>query len=69
MTEKFGEPAATAYRRLRLRRRRSCGSKHRTGRSRMTPIASSAPRFLNFREALTFVQQVGELAETEGHHP
>jgi 4a-hydroxytetrahydrobiopterin dehydratase len=26
-------------------------------------------RFRNFREALTFVQQVGELAEVEGHHP
>jgi 4a-hydroxytetrahydrobiopterin dehydratase len=26
-------------------------------------------RFTNFREALAFVQQVGELAETEGHHP
>lgn len=26
-------------------------------------------RFRNFREALTFVQQVGELAESEGHHP
>jgi 4a-hydroxytetrahydrobiopterin dehydratase len=26
-------------------------------------------RFKNFREALTFVQQVGELAEAEGHHP
>src|SRR5216683_8347404 len=26
-------------------------------------------RFPNFREALAFVQQVGELAETEGHHP
>ena len=26
-------------------------------------------RFGNFREALTFVQRVGELAETEGHHP
>ena len=26
-------------------------------------------RFRNFREALAFVQQVGELAETEGHHP
>jgi 4a-hydroxytetrahydrobiopterin dehydratase len=26
-------------------------------------------RFRNFREALTFVQQLGELAETEGHHP
>ena len=25
--------------------------------------------FRNFREALTFVQQVGELAEAEGHHP
>lgn len=23
----------------------------------------------NFREALAFVQQVGELAEAEGHHP
>ena len=26
-------------------------------------------RFRNFREALAFVQDVGELAETEGHHP
>jgi len=26
-------------------------------------------RFHNFREALAFVQQVGELAESEGHHP
>jgi 4a-hydroxytetrahydrobiopterin dehydratase len=50
----------------------------------MKPCASQAPdwelrddayriertfRFRNFREALAFVQQVGELAETEGHHP
>jgi Pterin 4 alpha carbinolamine dehydratase len=26
-------------------------------------------RFRNFREALTFVQQIGALAEAEGHHP
>jgi 4a-hydroxytetrahydrobiopterin dehydratase len=26
-------------------------------------------RFRDFREALTFVQKVGELAESEGHHP
>jgi 4a-hydroxytetrahydrobiopterin dehydratase len=26
-------------------------------------------RFRNFREALTFVQEVGELAEAESHHP
>jgi 4a-hydroxytetrahydrobiopterin dehydratase len=26
-------------------------------------------RFRDFREALTFVQNVGELAESEGHHP
>jgi 4a-hydroxytetrahydrobiopterin dehydratase len=26
-------------------------------------------KFPNFREALTFVQQIGELAELEGHHP
>jgi Cyclin M transmembrane N-terminal domain/Pterin 4 alpha carbinolamine dehydratase len=26
-------------------------------------------RFHNFRETLAFVQRVGELAETEGHHP
>lgn len=26
-------------------------------------------RFSSFREALTFVQQIGELAESEGHHP
>jgi 4a-hydroxytetrahydrobiopterin dehydratase len=26
-------------------------------------------RFRNFREALTFVQEIGELAESQGHHP
>lgn len=26
-------------------------------------------RFRNFGEALAFVQQVGEIAESEGHHP
>lgn len=26
-------------------------------------------RFKNFREALTFVQSIGELAESESHHP
>jgi 4a-hydroxytetrahydrobiopterin dehydratase len=26
-------------------------------------------RFRDFREALSFVQKVGELAEAEGHHP
>ena len=26
-------------------------------------------RFRNFREALGFVQEIGELAEAEGHHP
>ena len=26
-------------------------------------------RFKNFREALSFVQEVGELAEAESHHP
>jgi 4a-hydroxytetrahydrobiopterin dehydratase len=26
-------------------------------------------RFRNFREALTFVQEIGGLAEAEGHHP
>jgi 4a-hydroxytetrahydrobiopterin dehydratase len=26
-------------------------------------------RFRNFRQALTFVQEIGELAEAEGHHP
>ena len=26
-------------------------------------------RFRDFREALTFVQKVGDLAESEGHHP
>src|SRR4030095_14502333 len=26
-------------------------------------------RFRNFREGLTFVQEIGELAEAEGHHP
>jgi len=26
-------------------------------------------QFRNFREALSFVQEIGELAEAEGHHP
>lgn len=26
-------------------------------------------RFANFRDALAFVQEIGWLAETEGHHP
>jgi 4a-hydroxytetrahydrobiopterin dehydratase len=26
-------------------------------------------RFRNFRDSLAFVQEVGELAEAEGHHP
>jgi 4a-hydroxytetrahydrobiopterin dehydratase len=26
-------------------------------------------RFTNFREALSFVRDVGDSAETEGHHP
>jgi 4a-hydroxytetrahydrobiopterin dehydratase len=26
-------------------------------------------RFANFREALTFVDNVGQIAEAEGHHP
>ena len=26
-------------------------------------------RFSDFRQALAFVNQVGEIAETEGHHP
>ena len=31
---------------------------------------SNAPfRFRDFRDALTFVQKVGGLAESEGHHP
>jgi 4a-hydroxytetrahydrobiopterin dehydratase len=39
------------------------------------PVLPVAGEFLhsrairNFREALTFVQEVGELAEAEGHHP
>jgi 4a-hydroxytetrahydrobiopterin dehydratase len=26
-------------------------------------------RFANFRKALSFVQRIGDLAETQGHHP
>ena len=31
--------------------------------------ASSGASGLRFREALTFVQEIGELAEAERHHP
>ena len=34
-----------------------------------TPHWERAFRFSNFREALAFVGEVGELAESEGHHP
>src|ERR1700687_3491993 len=44
-----------------------CGSRT-SGRTRSRLIRSTV-RFHNFREALDFVQEVGELAETEGHHP
>jgi hypothetical protein len=50
-----------------------------SGRASASPADASAAddgrriertfRFGNFRESLTFVQQVGELAEAEGHHP
>jgi len=41
-----------------------------TGNWRRTLTASGGSfRFRNFREALTFVQEIGELAEAEGHHP
>jgi 4a-hydroxytetrahydrobiopterin dehydratase len=33
------------------------------------PPVEREPRFRNFREALTFVQEIGELAEAERHHP
>ena len=33
------------------------------------PMHRTTFRYRNFREALAFVQEVGELAETEGHHP
>jgi pterin-4a-carbinolamine dehydratase len=39
-----------------------------TGNSKRKLTASSGG-FGNFREALTFVQEIGELAEAEGHHP
>lgn len=33
------------------------------------PSLNRAFRFENFAEALAFTQRVGELAESEGHHP
>ena len=42
----------------------------RTGNSATTHIVSSGFfQFRNFREAGAFVQEIGELAEAEGHHP
>jgi 4a-hydroxytetrahydrobiopterin dehydratase len=38
-------------------------------RKHARPVSAASFRFRNFREALAFVQEVGELAETEGHHP
>ena len=35
---------------------------------KLTALSGSF-RFRNFREVLTFVQEIGELAEAEGHHP
>ena len=68
--KKPARPVAAAFR--RLRGMKPCIS---TSRLRIGSYADDAHRiertfrFRNFREALAFVQQVGELAETEGHHP
>ena len=40
-----------------------------TGNCGGSPPHRAGFRFRNFREALTFVQEIGELAEAEGHHP
>jgi len=34
-----------------------------------SPVGTSSKKFPNFREALNFVNSVGELAEVKGHHP
>jgi hypothetical protein len=53
-----------------------CGSRA-TGRASKESIANGGPptvsrgaaRFHNFLEALDFVREAGDLAETESHHP
>jgi pterin-4a-carbinolamine dehydratase len=35
----------------------------------LTSFITKAFKFLDFREALKFVNHVGELAEEQGHHP
>ena len=61
---------AVASRRSRVMKPNACRHRPPIGNWRMMPTASSARfEFRNFREALAFVQEVGELAEAEGHHP
>src|SRR6476660_5300609 len=74
MTETFAEKACTSCR----------GGVPPLGRDEALRFQAQAPdwelrdearriertfRFHNFRKALAFVQQVGALTETEGHHP
>src|SRR5262249_20795931 len=53
-----------------MRRRSVFDRRLRIGNYAMMATASSGLfRFSNFREALGFVADVSDLAETEGHHP
>jgi 4a-hydroxytetrahydrobiopterin dehydratase len=74
MTETFAEktcmPVTAASRHSRASKLSSFMRRPQTGNCRRKLTASSgASDFRNFREALTFVQEIGELAEAEGHHP
>ena len=74
MTETLAEKTCTPCRGgvPPLARMKPCASKRRLPIGGLRDDAHRIERtlrFPNFREALAFVQGVGELAETEGHHP
>ena len=55
--------------RSRAARPNRCARRRRTGRWRTRAAASSGAFTFRIREALAFVDKVGALAESEGHHP
>ena len=63
-------PVAGQFLHSRASKLSSFTHRHQTGNCRRgAHRIERSFRFRNFREALTFVQEVGELAESEGHDP
>src|SRR5258705_12119798 len=71
MTEALAKPVlpvAGEYLHSRASKPSSFTHTPQTGNWR-TKLIERSFRFRNFRDALIFVHEIGELAEAEGHHP